>query len=98
MPPGRPTRTWGPVSVSPDLPDAPVMPEPPHHGGPAEPPLFTVPFALVTAATLGYFMALGLLITTLPRYIKGPLHGDSTGVGLALGAFSVAAVLCRPLA
>ena len=60
--------------------------------------LLTPAFATVTAATFGYFMALGLMITALPRYIKGPLHGDSTGVGIAVGVFSVAAVISRPLA
>ena len=72
------------------------MPVTPHRQ--SDQRLLTPAYVLVTAATLGYFTALGLLITTLPRYIKGPLHGDSTGVGLAVGAFSVAAVVCRPLA
>lgn len=34
----------------------------------------------------------------LPRYVEGPLGGTQLNVGLAVGAFSIAAVVLRPLA
>src|SRR4051812_15162900 len=58
--------------------------------------LITPMFALVTTATFAYFMAVGVMIPALPHYIEGPLHGGSAAVGLAVGMFSVAAVLTRP--
>ena len=58
--------------------------------------LVTWPFLLVTISTFAYFVSIGTLIPTLPLYVEGPLGGGSTSVGLAVGAFSVTAVLLRP--
>ena len=58
--------------------------------------LVTPVFAVVTLATLFYFMAVGVMIPALPRYIKGPLGGGNAAVGVAVGAFALAAVVTRP--
>jgi MFS family permease len=58
--------------------------------------LVTPVFAIVTLATLFYFMAVGVMIPALPRYIKGPLGGGNAAVGVAVGAFALAAVVTRP--
>lgn len=64
----------------------------------AQPPtrLFTRTFAILSAATLAYFVADGLTLPTAPRFAAGPLGADSVGVGLSIGAFSVTALLLRP--
>lgn len=54
-------------------------------------------FLLVCGATLFEFLALGVLLATLPAYVTGPLGGNSKAAGLAVGAFSVSAVVMRPL-
>jgi MFS family permease len=64
----------------------------------ARPKLLTRGFAVVTAASLAYFTAVGMLIPALPRYVDGPLGGGSVAVGVVVGAFSVTAVLVRPWA
>ena len=58
--------------------------------------LFTRTFAILSAATLAYFVADGLTLPTAPRFAAGPLGADSVAVGLTIGAFSVTAVLLRP--
>lgn len=58
--------------------------------------LITTTFILVTAATFAYFISIGALIPTIPRFVEGPLAKGEAGVGLAVGAFSVSAVLIRP--
>ncbi len=58
--------------------------------------LFTGAFAILSAATLAYFLADGLTLPTAPRFAAGPLGADSLGVGLSIGAFSVTALLLRP--
>ncbi len=55
-------------------------------------------FLLITASTFAYFVAVGALIPILPRYAKGPLGGGDVSVGLAIGAFALAAVVLRPFA
>jgi len=60
--------------------------------------LITPVFLLVTFATFAYFVAIGALIPTLPRFVAGPLGGGETAVGLAVGSFSLTAVLLRPFA
>jgi MFS family permease len=54
-------------------------------------------FLLVTFATFAYFLAVGAIIPTLPRYVEGPLQSGSVSVGLAMGAFALTAVVLRPL-
>jgi predicted MFS family arabinose efflux permease len=50
---------------------------------------------MVCAATVCYFLGLGLLIPEVPRFLAGPLHQGDPVVGASMAAFSVAAVLGR---
>jgi MFS family permease len=68
------------------------------HHGPAPARLVTSRFAIVTAATFLYFMAMGALIPTLPKYVEDELGGGGVAVGIVLGAFAVSAALARPWA
>ena len=63
----------------------------------ARPRLVTPVFVLVTLATFAYFVSVGALIPTLPLYVEGPLGGGDVAVGLGIGAFSLSAVLLRPI-
>ena len=60
--------------------------------------LVTAPFLLIAAASLAYFTAAGLTLPGVPRYVEGPLGGTNAAVGIAVGSFSVTAVLFRPWA
>lgn len=60
------------------------------------PRLVTGTFILITLSTFAYFLSVGMLLPTLPRYVEGPLQGGSVAVGLVVGAFAVSAVLLRP--
>jgi MFS family permease len=62
------------------------------------PTLFTPAFLALALASLAYFTAAGMLIPALPRYVEGPLGGGNVAVGVVFGAFSVSAVLLRPVA
>lgn len=53
-------------------------------------------FLLVMLATFSYFISVGALQPTLPRFIEGPLGGGDVAVGAGIGAFSLSAVLLRP--
>jgi MFS family permease len=64
----------------------------------ARPTLFTPAFTTLALASLAYFTGVGILIPALPRYVAGPLAGSNVAVGLVVGAFSVSAVLARPVA
>src|SRR5262249_58250386 len=65
---------------------------------PSQQRLLTPRFLLVVASGLSYFMAIGMLIPVVPQYVKGPLGGGSVGVGVAVGALFVGAILLRPYA
>src|SRR5437667_6486996 len=60
--------------------------------------LVTPTFILIQLATFAYFVGIGALLPVLPRYVKGPLGGGNVAVGLAIGSFSVSALLLRPVA
>jgi MFS family permease len=45
-----------------------------------------------------YFLAMGVTVPVLPKFIAGPLHGSDLVVGIVVGAFAVSAVLTRPTA
>jgi MFS family permease len=60
--------------------------------------LLTPRFLLVVASGLSYFMAIGMLIPVIPQYVKGPLGSGNVGVGVAVGALFVGAILLRPYA
>ncbi|HTL85276.1 MAG TPA: MFS transporter [Acidimicrobiia bacterium] len=52
-------------------------------------------FVLVVACGLCYFLAITMLTPVLPHYVKNELSGSDLAVGIAVGAFSVGAVLLR---
>jgi MFS family permease len=58
--------------------------------------LITPVFALVMVSTFAYFVAIGIIMPTLPLFVEGPLGLGSSEVGLAVGAFAISAVLLRP--
>ena len=67
-------------------------------GGPgAAPRLLTPAFFAVCAAALAFFTAGGTVLPVATRYAAGPLGADVTGVGLSIGAFSIAALALRPV-
>jgi MFS family permease len=59
--------------------------------------LVTPAFARITASALAYFVAVGITIPVLPRYVEDVLHGGGVAVGVAVGAFAVSAALLRPV-
>ena len=61
-----------------------------------KPRLVTPTFLLITLSTFAYFVSIGTLLPTLPRFVEGPLAGGSVAVGMAIGAFALSAVLFRP--
>ncbi|MGK2957414.1 MAG: MFS transporter [Acidimicrobiales bacterium] len=52
---------------------------------------------ILYVATLCYFTAFGVFYGAIQLYVKDELHADTTSVGLAMGAFSISALLVRPL-
>ena len=58
--------------------------------------MVTPTFWVITLSTFAYFVSVGAIIPVLPRYAKGPLAGGDISVGLAIGAFALAAVMLRP--
>ncbi len=60
--------------------------------------VFTLRFALVVTSGLCYFMALGVLLPIVPLFVKHELGRNDVAVGLAVGAFSLGAVILRPFA
>jgi MFS family permease len=77
--------------------DPALSAEMPHHE-PAPTRLVTSRFAIVTMATFAYFMAVGALVPTLPKYVEDKLDGGGVAVGVVVGAFAVSAALARPWA
>ncbi len=63
----------------------------------AKPRLLTPPFLALAIASLAFFTAGGIVLPVAPRFAKFALGADAIGVGVAIGAFSVAALLLRPL-
>ena len=60
--------------------------------------LFTPAFVALSLAELAYFTAGGLTIPITPLFAYGPLAASPVGVGVAVGAFSVTALVLRPYA
>ena len=54
-------------------------------------------FVRLFLAILAFFTAGGIVLPVAARYVDGPLGADALGVGVGIGAFSVAALLLRPL-
>ena len=63
----------------------------------AAPRLFTPAFAALFAAGLAFFIAGGMVLPVASRFAAGPLGADSTGVGISIGAFAIAALVLRPV-
>src|SRR5262245_59811443 len=61
------------------------------------PRLITPSFLALAIASLAFFTAGGIVLPVAPRFAKFALGADAIGVGVAIGAFSVAALLLRPL-
>ena len=64
----------------------------------SRPRLVTPTFVLIALATLAYFVSISVVLPVLPLYVRGPLGGGDVSVGVAVGAFSVTALLVRPWA
>jgi MFS family permease len=60
--------------------------------------LLTPAFLLLIATGTCYFVAFGMVVPVLPRFVEGPLHGSDLAVGITFGAFGAGAVLLRPVA
>ncbi len=63
---------------------------------PQRPRLVSPVFLLITIATFFYFLSIGSVVPTLPRFVEGQLGGSSLAVGISVGAFAFSAVLLRP--
>jgi MFS family permease len=59
--------------------------------------LLTPAFLAISLASLAYFIADGITIPVLQKFVVGPLGGDNVAVGIAYGAFSITALVLRPL-
>ena len=59
-------------------------------------PLVTPPFVALFVSALAFFTAGGLVLPVSTRFAAGPLGADGLGVGIGIGAFSVAALAMRP--
>jgi predicted MFS family arabinose efflux permease len=60
--------------------------------------LVTAAFIRLAIADLAYFTATGVAIYALPLWVTGPVGSDTSGAGLAFGAFAVSALILRPIA
>jgi MFS family permease len=58
--------------------------------------LLTPQFAVVVVAAFAYFVALGALIPTVPRFVEDELGGGGIEVGVGVGSLAVTAALLRP--
>ncbi|MET0772144.1 MAG: MFS transporter [Candidatus Limnocylindrales bacterium] len=70
----------------------------PLHSPGEEARLLTPAFVALTIAELAYFTAEGMSIPVTPLFAAGPLGADVVGVGIAVGAFAISALLLRPWA
>jgi MFS family permease len=62
------------------------------------PRLVTPRFLVIVASGLCYFLAVAMLTPVLPHYVEDSLGWGSIAVGIAVGAFSVGAVVLRTYA
>ncbi|MFZ4586100.1 MAG: MFS transporter [Acidimicrobiia bacterium] len=63
---------------------------------PAPSRLVTTRFLLVVVTATSYFLALGVLLPTFPKFVDDELGGSSLDVGIAVGAFALGAIILRP--
>ena len=61
------------------------------------PRLFTPAFGALFAAALAFFTSGSMVLPVASRFAAGPLSADATGVGISIGAFSIAALVLRPV-
>jgi predicted MFS family arabinose efflux permease len=60
--------------------------------------VLTREFLLVVAASTAVFASFGVLVVALPLYIRDELGRSDLGVGIAIGAASIGAIIAGPLA
>lgn len=60
--------------------------------------LVTPPFVLAWLSTFGVLLSIGMLLPVVPVFTSGPLGAGTVGVGVAVAATSVTAMLFQPLA
>jgi predicted MFS family arabinose efflux permease len=60
--------------------------------------VLTREFLLVVAASTAVFASFGILVIALPLYIRDELGRSDLGVGIAVGAASIGAIIAGPLA
>ena len=60
--------------------------------------LWTRDFVLLVVGTFLQGSAFYFLLPVLPLFVVGPMQGDESTVGVAVGVFALAAVLVRPFA
>ena len=60
--------------------------------------VLTREFLLVIAASTAVFASFGILVVALPLYIRDELGRSDLGVGIAIGAASIGAIIAGPLA
>jgi MFS family permease len=68
------------------------------HEPESRPRLFTRSFVTLGIVELAYFTGAGMQIPLAPLFASGPLGANEVGVGVAVGAFSITALILRPLA
>jgi MFS family permease len=59
--------------------------------------LLTGPFLALVASSLAFFVGGGMLLPVAPLFATGPVGLDAMGFGVAIGAFSLAALAVRPV-
>jgi MFS family permease len=62
----------------------------------SEKSLLTPQFAVVMVASFAYFIAMGALIPTVPRFVEDELAGNGLAVGVGVGSLAVTAAALRP--
>lgn len=64
---------------------------------PAGSPILTRDFLLVTTSSLLAVSGFSATLPLVPRFVEGELDGGKVAVGVAVGIFSISALLIRPL-
>lgn len=76
-----------------------AIPTRPSPGAPPAGRMYRViwPFVAVTGAAMAFFVYVGMLVVTIPRYVENELGAGEFGVGLTVATFAGAAILIRPV-
>lgn len=64
---------------------------------PAPERLITPPFVVVTLSTFAFFVFVGMMNPVLPLFIERGLGGGGVAIGAQVAAFSLAAIVIRPV-